>query len=368
LPCAGLPLVSLQAATCKRLKRWDFIDCLANSAIANCGASGQGSGPSLLVLAVQLHSITHGVLALFLDAPPYGQARRRLQILKFRGSDFASGFHDFAIRAGGLQVFPRLVAAEHTADYERSLIASGVASLDRLMGGGVERGTSNLMVGPPGSGKSTLALQYAMAALRRGDHAASYIFDETKSALRTRAAGLSMQFREGTGPGEIDLRQVDPVEIAPGEFVSDVRRAVERDHARVIIIDSLNGYLNAMTQQNFLTAQLHELLTYLNNQGVTTFMVVAQTGMIGSSMTAPIDASYLADAVVLLRYFEHAGAVKKAMSVLKKRTGGHEESIREIWFDRNGVHLSEPLLGLRGILTGVPSEVDGATQIGRRSQ
>lgn len=313
---------------------------------------------------LQLHSITHGVLAMYLESPAYGQARRKLQILKFRGSNFASGFHDFAIRAGGLSVFPRLVASEHAVNFERSLITSGVESLDRLLGGGVERGTSTLLVGPPGSGKSTLALQYAVAAARRGNHAACYIFDETKASLQARAAGISLQFKEGTGSGEIALRQIDPAEIAPGEFAADVRRAVERDHARVVIIDSLNGYLNAMTHQNLLTVQLHELLTYLNNQGVTTFLVVAQSGMLGSTMSAPVDASYLADSVILLRYFEHGGAVRKAISVMKKRTGGHEESIREIRFDSSGVHLSDPLLGLRGILTGVPSEVSSAASNG----
>jgi len=311
-------------------------------------------GPDL-----QLHSIAHGVLALYMDAPTYGQTRRRLQVMKFRGSNFGSGYHDFVLRKGGLAVFPRLVAAEHGKHYERSLIASGVTALDQLLGGGVERGTSILMVGPPGSGKSTLALQYAVAAADRGDHVASFIFDESRSALLSRAAGLSLRFKEGGGPGEIALRQIDPVEISPGEFAADVRTAVERDAARVVIIDSLNGYLNAMTQPNFLTAQLHELLMYLGNHGVTTFLVVAQSGMVGASMSTPVDTSYLADAVVLLRYFEHAGAVKKAISVLKKRTGGHEESIREVWFDGAGVHLSEPLLGLRGILTGVPVEVAG---------
>ena len=310
---------------------------------------------------LQLHSITHGVLAMYMEAPAYGQARRRLQVLKFRGSDFASGLHDFVIRTGGLSVFPRLVAADHAQRFERSIIASGVESLDRLLGGGVERGTSTLLVGPPGSGKSTLALQYSVAAARRGDHAASYIFDESKAALHARATGISLQFKEGRGPGEIALRQIDPAEITPGEFAEDVRRAVEHDHARVVIIDSLNGYLNAMTHQNYLIAQLHELLTYLNNRGVATFLVVAQSGMLGTSMTSPVDASYLADSVILLRYFEYGGAVKKAISVMKKRTGSHEESIREIRFDKSGLHLSDPLLGLRGILTGVPAEVGSAT-------
>ncbi len=311
-------------------------------------------GPDL-----QLHSIAHGVIALYVVPPVYGHARRQLQVLKFRGSDFSSGFHDFAIRRDGLVVFPRLVAAQHASQFDQSIIESGVASLDALLGGGIERGTSTLLVGPPGSGKSTLVLQYACAATKRGDHAASFVFDETKSALLARSRGLGLELHEGTGAGEITLRQIDPVEISPGEFAAMVRKSVEQDGARVVIIDSLNGYLNAMPQDNFLVAQLHELLGYLSNLGVTTFMVVAQSGMLGSSMSSPVDASYLADSIVMLRYFEHGGEVKKALSVMKKRTGGHEGSIRELWFDKDGVHLSEPLLGLRGVLTGVPVELGG---------
>jgi len=311
-------------------------------------------GPDL-----QLHSIAHGVIGLYLSPPAYGQARRQLQVVKFRGSDFSSGFHDFAIRYGGMKVFPRLIAADHGSEFDRSLIASGVAALDTLLGGGIERGTSTLLVGPPGSGKSSIALQYAAAAAARGDHAASFIFDETKAALLARSEGIGLKIREGTGPGQIMLRQIDPVEISPGEFAATVRRTVEEDGARVVIIDSLNGYLNAMPQDNFLTAQLHELLSYLNNKGVTTIMVVAQHGMLGANTSTPVDASYLADSVVILRYFEHCGSVRKAISVMKKRTGGHEEAIRQVWFNHAGIHLSEPLLQLRGVLTGVPVEVGG---------
>jgi len=309
-------------------------------------------GPDL-----QLHSIAHGVIALYMNAPAYGQARRQLQVLKLRGSDYVSGFHDFSIRYGGLRVHPRLIAAEHSAEFGHSLIASGVQSLDTLLGGGIERGTSTLLVGPPGSGKSTIALQYASAAAARGDHAASFIFDETKTALITRSKGVGLEINEGHGPGQIRLRQIDPVEISPGEFAASVRESVEKDGARVVIIDSLNGYLNAMPQDNFLTAQLHELLSYLSNKGVTTFMVVAQHGMLGANTSSPIDASYLADSVIMLRYFEHSGSVKKAISVMKKRTGGHEESIRQLRFGPQGIRLSDPLLQLRGVLTGVPVEI-----------
>jgi circadian clock protein KaiC len=317
---------------------------------------------------LQLQSIAHGVISLDSEAPAYGNIRRELQVIKFRGSDFISGFHDFTISQQGLTVYPRLVAAQHTTEYKSELLPSGVAALDALMGGGIDRGTSTLLIGPPGSGKSTLALQYATAATERGDHAATFVFDETRGALLARSAGIGMRIKEGAGAGQIAIRQIDPVAISPGEFAHLVRHSVEQDDARVVIIDSLNGYLNAMPQNNFLTAQLHELLSYLNNQGVTTFFTVAQSGIIGSNMTSPVDASYLADSVVLLRYFELAGTVRKAISVLKKRTGGHEGSIRELWFDKHGIHLSEPLLKLRGVLTGGPIEVLATREPGGRAK
>jgi circadian clock protein KaiC len=311
-------------------------------------------GPDL-----QLHSIAHGVIALDSNSPAYGQARREVHILKFRGTDFVSGYHDFTIREGGLIVFPRLVSSQHSATFKSDSILSGVDRLDALLGGGVERGTSTLLIGPPGSGKSTIAVQYAAAAAWRGDHAAAFLLDESKAALLARSAGIGMTLKEGLGPGEIMLQQIDPAAISPGEFAHLVRDSVGRG-ARVVIIDSLNGYLNTMPQNNFLTAQLHELLTYLNTQGVATFLVVAQSGMMGAAMTSPVDASYLADSVVMLRYFEHKGEVRKAISVVKKRTGAHERAIRGLEFDARGIHLSEPLMSLRGVLTGVPVEIPAA--------
>jgi circadian clock protein KaiC len=310
---------------------------------------------------IQLQSIAHGVISLDYRAPPYGRARREMQILKFRGSDFVSGFHDFVVRKGGFTVFPRLAAGTHIEAIERRIIESGVADLDALLGGGIECGTSTLLVGPPGSGKSSIALQFTIAAAARGDHGAVFAFEETRSATMVRSRGLGLTFKEGLGAGQIMVRQIDPAEISPGEFAHMVRDSVEKNGAGIVVIDSLNGYLNAMPADRYLTAQLHELLAFLSNRGVATFIVVAQNGMMGA-MQSPVDASYLADSIVMLRFFEHAGEVKKAISVLKKRTGAHEESIRELSFDSHGIHLSAPLLQLRGVLTGVPVEVPSAGQ------
>lgn len=305
---------------------------------------------------LQLHSVAHAVIGLEARSPPYGRLRRQLQVHKFRASDFLSGFHDFSIEQQGIVVFPRLVASSHAPPREQSVVRSDVPELDSLMGGGVDSGTTTLLIGPPGSGKSTIAIQYAAAASARGDHAAAFMFDETAAALKMRCAGLGIPIKEGDGPGEIRIRQIDPAEVSPGEFVALVRTAVETGGARIVVIDSLNGYLNSMPHDDYLNAQLHELLSYLNNQGVATFLVVAQTGLMGTGMTAPVEASYLADAIIVLRYFEHLGSVKKAVSALKKRTGAHEGAIREIWFDQTGIHLSNPLTQLRGVLTGVPTE------------
>jgi circadian clock protein KaiC len=301
---------------------------------------------------MQLHSIVHGVVSMDQAPTTYGPVRRRIRISKFRGSDFRGGFHDFVIERRGVVVFPRLVAMEHSEAFKPAHIASGVGSLDALLGGGPDRGTSTLLMGPAGSGKSTIAVQYAVAATQRGDHAAIFAFDESLTILENRLAALGIPFKEGRLKGQVSFTQVDPATLSPGEFVHLVRAAVEQAQARVIVIDSLNGYMNAMPEEKFLAVHLHELLAYLGRQGVTTFMVVAQHGIVGSALGSPIDASYLADSVVLLRYFEFSGKVKKAISVVKKRSGPHEESIRELRFDSHGIHLSEPLIQYRGILTG----------------
>ncbi len=265
-------------------------------------------GPDL-----QLHSIAHAVISLEATSPAYGSQRRQLEVRKFRASDFASGFHDFGIQRGGSGDLSKtrrrrsLVRLQADGGAKR-----GVAALDELMGGGIDRGTSTLLMGPPGTGKSTIALQYASSAAGRGDHAAIFMFDETRAALLLRCKGIGMKINEGDGPGQIRLRQVDPAEVSPGQFVALVRTAVEEGGARVVVIDSLNGYLNSMPQDVFLNAQLHELLSYLNNNGVATFLVVAQSGLMGSSMSSPVEASYLADTVVVLRYFEHLGCVKES--------------------------------------------------------
>jgi circadian clock protein KaiC len=306
---------------------------------------------------LHLQSIAHSVITLEQLAPVFGAARRRLRVIKFRGTDYRGGYHDFSIRQGGIEVYPRLVAAEHYEDFPHEHIKSGVVALDSLLGGGLDRGTSTLLIGPAGAGKSTVAAQYAVAAASRGEHAVVFTFDESIKTFRRRMSSLGISFVEGTEAGQMHIQAIDPAELSPGEFASTVRTAVEKHHARIVVIDSLNGYMNAMPEEQFLTAQLHELLTYLGRQGVATLLVVAQHGMVGATMQTPIDTSYLADSVVMFRYFEHAGQVKKAVSVVKKRSGIHEETIRELRFDSQGIHLSEPLAQFRGILTGVPQEI-----------
>ena len=303
---------------------------------------------------LQIDSIAHGVVSLEHLAVEYGAERRRLLVTKLRGSPFRGGYHDFNIITGGLTVFPRLVAAEHHPDFEAGLVGTGIIALDRLLGGGVDRGTSTLVLGPAGSGKSTIATQFAAAAAARGERAAAFIFDELRETFISRATGLGTDMKKYIRRSLITIQQVDPAELAPGEFAYAVRRAVDVDGARVIMIDSLNGYLNAMPEERFLTVQMHELLTYLNQLGVVTLLVMAQHGFLGGPMATPVDVSYLADNVLLLRYFEAHGAIRRALSVVKKRTGRHELTSRELELKATGIHVGEPLSPFRGVLTGIP--------------
>jgi circadian clock protein KaiC len=304
----------------------------------------------------QLHSIAHGVIVLQQLALDYGAERRRLCVKKMRGIKFRGGYHDFIIQTGGIKVFPRLVAAEHHKSFGSELTPSGSAELDTLLGGGLERGTSALLVGGAGVGKSSLAVTYAVGAARRGERVAMFAFDEGMGTLFARASGLGVPLQDYVDRGLITVQQIDPAEMSPGEFTHRVRTAVEDWNARVLLIDSLNGYLNAMPDERFLVLQMHELLSYLNQLGVLTIMVLAQHGMVGHMQT-PIDLSYLSDAVIMLRYFEAGGRVRRALSVVKKRSGAHENTIREFQLTSEGLKVGPPLTEFSGILTGTPTYV-----------
>jgi circadian clock protein KaiC len=302
-----------------------------------------------------VESIVHGVIALEFDLTGYGSDRRRLRIRKLRGRSFIAGLHDYAIRTGGLEVFPRLTASQHVTQFERKSLPSGLPKLDQLLGGGPQFGTSTLLIGPAGCGKTTVAMQYALAAAQQGHKVSVYLFDELRDLLIDRFASGGMDLREVIDSGHMTVTQIDPTQKSPGEFAAQVRSDVESGGARLVVMDSLNGYLNAMPHEEFLAAQLHELLGYLGNRGVVTFLVVAQQGIMGANMSTPVDASYLADSIVLFRYFEARGEVRKAISVAKKRGGSHENTIRELTIDGNGVRVGDPLTEFQGVLTGVPS-------------
>jgi circadian clock protein KaiC len=302
---------------------------------------------------MHLHSMVHGVISLDSKVAEFGTLRRRLHVRKLRGRAFREGFHDCVIRRGGLQVFPRLVAAEHRKAYSREPVLSGLERLDTLLGGGLAKGTSSLITGPAGSGKSSLATQYVHTLAQNGGRAAMFLFDEALDTLKERSAGLGLDIEPFIDSGNISVRQIDPAELSPGEFSQHMRTAVEEYGASIVVIDSLSGYLNAMPSERFLTLHLHELLTYLSQQGVTTLLLLTQHGLTEHPNESVVDTSYLADTVLLLRYFESFGEVRQALSVIKKRTGRHERTIRELNMN-GGIKIGEPLREFQGVLSGVP--------------
>jgi len=303
-----------------------------------------------------MHSVAHGVIRLEEISPEYGAERRRLRVIKYRGQRYRGGYHDFIIATGGVRVFPRLVSAEHRTHFDRDVLATESPELNALLGGGVERGSSVLILGPAGTGKSLLALTFIIGAINRGEKAAMFVFDEELGLLFDRAKGLGIDLQKMVDAEQLFIEQIDAAELTPGELSERVRHCVEEHHARTVVIDSLNGYQAAMPEEQALILHMHELLQYLNRRGASTFLTVAQHGLVGD-MKAPVDVTYLADTVILLRYFEALGRVRRAMSVIKKRTSAHEDTIREYRIDRRGITIGEPLMGFQGVLRGVPELV-----------
>ena len=311
-----------------------------------------------------VHSVAHGVVRLEELAPEYGSERRRLRVIKYRGRRFRGGYHDFTIETGGVHAYPRLISAEHKTGFERDLLTTDSSELNDLLGGGIERGSSVLVLGPAGTGKSLLLLTFIKTAVERGERAAMFVFDEELGLLIQRARGVGVDLQKMIDADQLVLEQVDAAELTPGEFSERVRRCVEEHGARTVVVDSLNGYQASMPGEQAILLHLHELLQYLNRQGATTFLTVAQHGLVGE-MKSPVDLTYLADSVILLRYFEAVGRVRRAISVVKKRTGPHEDTIREYQIGSRGVTLGQPLTGFQGILRGVP-ELIGEVELLKR--
>jgi circadian clock protein KaiC len=308
------------------------------------------------VMDKTVHSVAHAVIRLEELSPNYGAERRRMRVLKYRGRKYRGGYHDFVIDTGGVRAFPRLVSAEHHGSFKRATVAIDNAPLNQLLGGGFERGASTLILGPAGTGKSLLTLTFVQAAIARGESAAMFIFDEELGLLFERSKGLGIDLQGMVDSKKLVIEQIDAAELTPGEFSERVRVCVEKHGARTVVIDSLNGYQAAMPEEQALILHMHELLQYLNRQGATTFLTVAQHGLVGD-MKSPVDVTYLADTVILLRYFEALGRVRRAISIVKKRTGSHEDTIREFMIGGRGITLGEPLTGFQGVLRGVPSLV-----------
>lgn len=316
---------------------------------------------------LELHSIVHGVVLLHKVHRQFGKTRRRVEVSKLRGCAFREGYHDYILKTGGLQMFPRLVAAEHLTPTDTAEPArSGIEQLDALVGGGLDRGTSTLLLGPAGSGKTTIALRWLLTAAQRGEKVAAFIFEETINTLLHRAKGLNMDLEPSRKSGLIRLDHLDPAEMSPGEFIEKVRTAVDVEDARIVLIDSLNGFLQSMPGEQYLALHLHELLTYLNHKGVVTLMVLAQAGVVGSQIQTPADVSYLADNIVVLRYFEAQGQVRQAISMIKKRSGGHEHTIRELRLGPDTIFVGEPLANFHGVLSGIPVVVGHTNGSGLR--
>ena len=303
-----------------------------------------------------VHSVAHGVIRVEELSPEYGAERRRIRVIKYRARKFRGGYHDFTIRTGGLEVYPRLVSAEHRRSFPRDRLPSGSEGLDALLGGGVERGASCLVLGPAGTGKSLVALYFIVSAVKRGEKAALFAFDEELGLLFDRTLGIGIDLQAMVDAGSLVVQQVDAAELSPGEFTALVRNCVDFQGIKTVVIDSLNGYQASMPEESFLLLHIHELLQYLNRQGATTFLTVAQHGLVGD-MKAPVDVTYLADTVILLRYFEAFGEVHRAMSVIKKRAGPHEKSIREFNISADGLVVGAPLKDFHGVLRGVPNFV-----------
>jgi circadian clock protein KaiC len=303
---------------------------------------------------MQLQSIAHGVIRLEKMRRTYGVTRRQVEIIKLRGSSYREGFHDYTIAKGGLNIYPRLIANEHSAIFSGERIESELPALDQMFGGGINRGSSTLLIGPSGSGKSTLAMVYAYSAAKRGERAIVYAFDEILRTAQDRAESLGMSVKSEIARGTLAMSQVDPAELSPGEFAWQIRRDVEEKDTRVVVIDSLNGFLMAMPGENDLSLHLHELLAFLNQRGVVTFIIYTQHGLVGSMLTE-VDVSYLADTVMLLRYFEAEGSIRQVLSVVKQRVGPHERTLRELSMGKDGVVIGEQLTSFQGVLTGVPN-------------
>ncbi len=301
----------------------------------------------------QLQSIAHGLIRMERHAREYGDTRRQIHIVKMRGVLFRDGLHDFTINTGGIVIYPRLSAVEHPKEHNTATIKSGLKELDRLLGPGVDRGSSLLVIGPAGCGKTTICTQFILAALARGEAVSCFLFEESKTTFCLRAAGLGLHIDAYVSSGLLEITEIDLAVLSPGEFADRVRRAVEHSNVSIVLIDSLNGYMSAMPSERSLLIQVHELLAYLSQQGVVTLLVLAQHGMIGH-MQSPIDVSFLADTVILLRFFEAQGEIRQAVSVVKKRRSAHERTIRELRLGPVGVHVGKPLREFEGVLTGVP--------------